>query len=77
MSRRDSRGTESSLVPWILVALLVGAAVTQVITAQRGAFPGRLDGYLTNSVKLSGDQSAVSGPPVDLPTLHDEYKRFG
>jgi hypothetical protein len=51
-----------------IVSALLMFAATQMATAQSGRFrfPGRLDGYLTNAVKLSTDerQRLISGAPV-------------
>jgi hypothetical protein len=61
----------------IVSALLLFAA-TQLATAQAGrySFPGRLDSYLTNTVKLSTDerQRLITGAPVTKMLEADESK---
>ena len=63
---RESRGNSQRIPRW-LGALLVGlAAAAPLVTAQGGAFPARLDSYLTAGVKLSRSerQRLLKGQPL-------------
>jgi hypothetical protein len=79
MSRRPQLASrhEDPRVITIVSALLLLAA-TQLATGQpeRFRFPGRLDSYLTNAVRLSADerQRLISGAPVTKLLEADESK---
>lgn len=67
MRQRERRNGMRPLVPGMLWTLLVGLAVTApLVTAQRRAFPARLDSYLTDGVKLTGNerQRLLNGEPL-------------
>jgi hypothetical protein len=72
-----TRGCLVYVAVWMRLVLLLSAA-TVVATAQSGrsAFPGRLETYLTNSVKLTAAerQQLTSGQPVTKLLDGDETK---
>jgi hypothetical protein len=60
------------ILVWMLLALL-GLAVAERITAHSGrsAFPGRLEGYLTRTVKLTADELQRLGNGSPLTKMLD------
>jgi hypothetical protein len=61
--------------PWVLRTLLV-LATAYVALAQSGSFPARLETYLTDAVKLTGDerQRLLNGEPLTKLLDADESK---
>jgi hypothetical protein len=61
---------------WMLLALVLVLVTSHVATAQSGSFPARLESYLTNAVRLSGEQRQrlLNGDPVTKLLDADESK---
>src|SRR5690554_2940282 len=78
MKRQELVQSNAMAPPWrgMLLAVLVVVTSHVATTAQRASFPARLETYLTNAVRLTGDerQRLLNGEPVTKLLDADESK---